>query len=116
MPISWARRTGDVLDREFSLPEFSAAATFPARQAIAFHFVDYVVHGWDVARSLSSGYHLEPEVLDAAHQVALAVPDGEPRLRPGAAFAPRIAANPDGTTLERIVALLGRRPEWPALP
>jgi uncharacterized protein (TIGR03086 family) len=105
-----------VLDREFSLPEISTRTTFPGRQAIAFHFVDYVTHGWDVARSLGLGYDLDPDVLDAAHQVARAVPDDERRLRPGAAFAPGIPVDPDRAMLERVVALLGRRPEWPALP
>src|SRR5487761_339030 len=79
-----------VLDRDFSLPEISTQVTFPARQAIAFHLVDYVVHGWDVARSLGLDYDLEPDPLEAALKVALAVPEGEQRLEPGAAFAPRI--------------------------
>jgi uncharacterized protein (TIGR03086 family) len=41
-----------VLDREFELAGFSMMPRFPAVQAISFHLVDYVVHGWDVARSL----------------------------------------------------------------
>jgi len=39
-----------VLKRRFALPEISTAFDFPAAQAISFHFIDYVVHGWDVAR------------------------------------------------------------------
>lgn len=105
-----------VLDREFCLPEVSTQLKFPARQAIGFHFIDYVVHGWDVARSLGLGCKPEADVLDAALKIARAVPDDARRLSPGAAFAPRIAPVPDGDTLDRVVALLGRRPEWPALP
>jgi len=41
-----------VLDRPFTLPEINPELRFPAPQAIGFHFIDYVVHGWDVARSL----------------------------------------------------------------
>ena len=52
---------------------------FPAAQAISFHFIDYLVHGWDVARSLGVDYELEPDLLAAALPVAQAVPDGEPR-------------------------------------
>ena len=44
-----------VLDREFALAEISPVLRFPAAQAISFHFIDYVVHGWDVARSLGAG-------------------------------------------------------------
>jgi uncharacterized protein (TIGR03086 family) len=101
-----------VLAREFDLPQISTSLRFPATEAIGFHFVDYVVHGWDVARALGQGYDLEPDVLAAALPIARSVPDGERRRRPGAAFAPRVAAT-GGGTLDEIVALLGRRPDWP---
>lgn len=103
-----------VLDRDFALPEISPVRRFPTAQAISFHFVDYVVHGWDVARSLGLDYRLEPDLLAAALPVAQAVPDGEQRLAPMAAFAPRVAASADMGTLDQIVAMLGRRPSWPA--
>jgi uncharacterized protein (TIGR03086 family) len=97
---------------EFVLPEISPKVRFPAVEAIGFHFVDYVVHGWDVARALGLGYDLEPDVLAAAVSIAQTVPDGERRRQPGAAFAPRVAAT-SGGVLDQIVALLGRRPDWP---
>jgi uncharacterized protein (TIGR03086 family) len=101
-----------VLDRPFSLPEISTRIQFPAEKAIGFHLVDYVVHGWDVARSLGLGYEVEPIVLDAALAIAQAVPDGESRRRPGAAFAPRREPVGDGP-LDRVLTLLGRDPAWP---
>jgi uncharacterized protein (TIGR03086 family) len=104
-----------VLAREFALPQISTQLRFPATQAIGFHFVDYVVHGWDVARALGLGYDLEPDVLAAARPIAWSVPDGERRRRPGAAFAPRVAVG-GGGALDEIVALLGRRPDWPGGP
>jgi uncharacterized protein (TIGR03086 family) len=87
--------------------------TFPGRQAIAFHLVDYVVHGWDVARSLGVGFEPEPEVLAVALKVAQAVPDGPGRLEPGSAFRPAVAAPGRENPLDQIVALLGRSPDWP---
>jgi len=96
--------------REFALPEISTAVTFPAERAIGFHLVDYVAHGWDVARSLGLPYQLDPDVLDIALRVAAAVPDGENRLAPGAAFAPALPVPEDAPALDRIVALLGRSP------
>jgi uncharacterized protein (TIGR03086 family) len=104
----------DILDRKFCLPEVSTKILFPARQAIGFHLVDYVVHGWDVARSLDLGYDIDPDVLDAALVVAQAVPDDhERRRRPGAPFAPRIEPASDAP-LDRVLTLLGRDPGWPA--
>jgi uncharacterized protein (TIGR03086 family) len=102
-----------VLDREFALPEISPVLRFPAARAISFHFVDYVVHGWDVARSLGLDYVLEPDLLAAALPVARAVPGGKTRQVPGAAFAPGLTVPDDAAPLEEILTLLGRRPSWP---
>lgn len=103
-----------VLEREFSLPEISTRMTFPAGQAIGFHFVDYVVHGWDVARSLGLPYELEPDLLDVALRIAEQVPDGPERLRNGAAFRPGLAAPDDASRLDRVLSALGRSPSWTA--
>jgi uncharacterized protein (TIGR03086 family) len=106
-----------VLDRVFPLPEFAGSPLVPARRAISFHFVDYVVHSWDVARTLGLEVEFPPDVLEEALHVALAVPDDNNRLAPGAAFAPSLAVG-GGSTLDLIVAILGRSPDWrrPALP
>jgi uncharacterized protein (TIGR03086 family) len=102
-----------VLDREFALAEISPVLRFPAAQAISFHFIDYLVHGWDMARSLGLAYQPEPDLLAAALPVALAVPGGEARKRDGAAFAPGVAVPAQAGLLDQIVATLGRRPSWP---
>jgi uncharacterized protein (TIGR03086 family) len=101
-----------VLHRDFPLPEFTTDRTFPAAQAISFHFIDYVVHAWDVARTLGLPVHLEPSLLDVALDVAKAVPGGDARLAPGAAFGPEVALS-GGSRLDEIVAILGRSPSWP---
>jgi uncharacterized protein (TIGR03086 family) len=101
-----------VLTRDFVLPEIDPGATFPGSLVIGGHFIDYVVHGWDVARTLGVDYELEPDLLGAALPIAEAVPDDETRLRPGAAFAPRVNPPEGASSLDRIVALLGRRPDW----
>lgn len=100
-----------VLDRQFPLPEFTAGPLFPARQAVSFHFVDYVVHSWDVAKALGVEVRFPPGLLEAALRVAHAVPDGEARLSPGSAFAPAVAWQ-GGPPLDQVVAALGRSPDW----
>lgn len=102
-----------VLEREFALAEISPVLRFPAAQAISFHFIDYLVHGWDVARSLGADYQPEPDLLAAALPVAQAVPGGEARKRDGAAFAPEVAVPEQAGLLDQILALLGRDPAWP---
>lgn len=41
-----------MLDRRISLPEVSNDFDFSATQAMQMHLIDYVVHAWDVARTL----------------------------------------------------------------
>jgi len=100
-----------VLDREFPLPEFARGLLFPGPQAVSFHFIDYVVHSWDVAKTLGLETRFDPALLDVALAVAQAVPGGDARLADGAAFAPALA-RPDGSPLDQVVALLGRPPAW----
>ena len=101
-----------VLDRQFALAEINPVLRFPAAQAISFHFIDYLVHGWDVARSLGADYQPEPDLLAAALPVAQAVPGGEARKRDGAAFAPEVAVPEQAGLLDQILAMLGRDPSW----
>jgi uncharacterized protein (TIGR03086 family) len=103
----------DVLERIFELPEFDPGFTAPGRLAVGFHFIDYVVHGWDVARTLGVPFELEPTLAEPALKIALEVPTGERRLRPNAAFAP-VLAEAAGSAMDRILTTLGRSPNWPS--
>lgn len=100
-------------ERPLLLPEISTTTTFPAHRAISFHLVDYVVHGWDVARSLGADVAFDNQVIEAALQVARTVPDGPDRRDPGSMFKPSVegaAADPAG--LHLVLRLLGRSPHW----
>ena len=106
----------------FRLPEISTSVEFPADQAVSFHFIDYVVHSWDLARSIGTRPNLGQPVLEAAWQVARLVPD-EARGRPGSPFGLLVPVPADAPLLDGIVAHLGRHPGWappatrePAIP
>lgn len=101
-----------VLDAAFALPEFGPGATFPGALAIGFHFVDYVVHGWDVARAVNVPFELPADVVTAALPLVLAVPDGEYRTFAGAPFGPAVATHDAATDFDRILSQLGRSPDW----
>jgi uncharacterized protein (TIGR03086 family) len=102
----------DVLDGEFALPEFGPGAMFPAAMAIGFHYVDYVVHGWDVARTLGRPYELPVDVVAAAVPLALVVPEGDFRAIDNAPFGPAIPSTDPADDLDRLLAYLGRSPQW----
>ena len=101
-----------VLAATFALPEFGADATVPGAMAIGFHFVDYVVHGWDVARSIGAPFELPTEVISAVLPVVLAVPDGEFRETEGGPFARAITSEGAASDLDRLLLHLGRSPDW----
>ncbi|MFC9846752.1 TIGR03086 family metal-binding protein [Streptomyces sp. NPDC060223] len=101
-----------VIGREFMLPELGGA--FPGRMAVGFHFIDYVVHAWDVAASLGAGLDLPGHVLDAAVAVARLVPTDPAGRGPGFAFAPALGVPAGSDPLDEALRLLGRALEaWP---
>jgi uncharacterized protein (TIGR03086 family) len=101
-----------VLDRPFALPEIAPDRPFPGRVAVGFHLVDYVVHGWDVARALGRPFTPDPLAAAAALRLARAVPTGPARLTPGAAFAPAREVPAGADPLTETLLLLGRDPAW----
>jgi uncharacterized protein (TIGR03086 family) len=103
----------DLLNRSFRLPEISTTMEFSATRAVGFHFIDYVVHGWDVARSVGQEYVLDDDLASAALDIALAVPNGPERLTESSAFAPARPSDSRDSPLERILRALGRDPAWP---
>lgn len=104
-----------VLEAPFALPEFGPGATFPGAMAIGFHFVDYVVHGWDVARTIGVAFDLPQDVIDAVLPIAFAVPDGEFRADEGSPFRRAVPVDSEATGLDRVLAHLGRSPAWTSL-
>lgn len=121
---SYAGAAHDVLDA-FSvdgigeavcaLPEFGTDATVPGSVAMAMHFVDYVVHGWDVAASLGRPFQPPAEVVAAALPIVLGIPDDGSRDAANAPFGHAVAAT-GATDLDRLLAHLGRRPDWAPQP
>jgi uncharacterized protein (TIGR03086 family) len=105
-----------VLDRRFHLPEIRDGGSFPAGAAIGFHLVDEVAHAWDLANSIGVPVEFEERVLAAALSISLQVPNDSASRGAGFAFAPAETAEPGLATLDRIVALLGRRPDWTSTP
>jgi uncharacterized protein (TIGR03086 family) len=110
-----AFKADDVLDATFALPEFGPGATFPGAMAIGFHFVDYVAHGWDVARSIGAAFELPRDVIAAVLPIAFAVPDGEFRTDEGSPFRRAVAVDDEASDMDRLLAHLGRSPAWTSL-
>ncbi|RFU39295.1 TIGR03086 family protein, partial [Actinomadura logoneensis] len=100
-----------VLTRGFALPEVRTGGTFPGALAISFHVVDVVVHAWDVAATLGLPWEPDDELVEASLKIARIVPDDAGSRRPGAAFAPPVAAG-GREPRDVLLARLGRDPAW----
>lgn len=103
----------DAAGRTAYLPEIRDGVTVPATTAMGFHFIDYVVHSWDVAATLGLPVEFDDEVLAAALVVAGQVPVDESSRGSGRAFGPVLGPPPDSPALDRVLATLGRWPGWP---
>ncbi|HEU4421659.1 MAG TPA: TIGR03086 family metal-binding protein [Pilimelia sp.] len=83
---------------------------FAAPTAVGMHFVDFLVHGWDVAASIGAPRALDAELSDAALAIALRWP----YHRPDKAFGVRVPVPAEAPVDQRLVAYLGRDPGWSA--
>ncbi|MFB4299599.1 TIGR03086 family metal-binding protein [Actinomadura sp. NTSP31] len=97
------------LDAGLVLPEIRDGGPFPAALAISFHFVDLVVHAWDVAAAIGAPWEPGDDLLTASLKVASIVPTDD--REPGTAFAPVVPSD-DAAPKNRLLTLLGRSPSW----
>jgi uncharacterized protein (TIGR03086 family) len=108
-PGAYARAADDVvaafagaaaLERPFWLPEIQGGGPFPAATAVSFHFVDYVVHGWDVGASIGIGPSHSEQLLRGALAIARKVrtaPSAINPARPSLGPGPRGKSTPPST-------------------
>ncbi|HEX4725388.1 MAG TPA: TIGR03086 family metal-binding protein [Pseudonocardiaceae bacterium] len=97
-----------VLERRFDVHGFGS---YPAVVAIGMHFVDYLTHGWDVARAVGAPDELDADLCDAVLEMGRRWPAGS--WGPGAPFAERVAVAADASAQDRMLGFLGRSPRWP---
>ena len=80
----------------------------PAPAAVSIHFLDIVVHGWDLARATGQDTTIEPdlaaEALDISHGLL------SPELRATGVFGPEVPISDDNPLHDRLAAFMGRRP------
>jgi uncharacterized protein (TIGR03086 family) len=75
---------------------------------------ELVVHGWDVARATGQPYQCPPDLLQAAHSFLVQFASPDLPAGPEVPFGPSRAVAGDAPLLDRVLALAGREPGWPA--
>ncbi|WP_327085583.1 TIGR03086 family metal-binding protein [Nonomuraea sp. NBC_01738] len=99
----------DLYDRQIEVGEFGA---FPGRIAVGMHFIDFLLHGWDVAASIGVPYRPDPELAGSALAMAARWPDTPKTRGLGAPFGDRVPVPGDAPDFDRLLGLLGRSPSW----
>ncbi len=100
--VAWAEP--GALERLVHMP----FGDIPGSAAVSIHFLDIVVHGWDLARATGQDTTIEPdlaaEALDISHGLL------SPELRATGVFGPEVPISDDDPLHDRLVAFMGRRP------
>ncbi len=82
----------------------------PGRFVLNMLLMEYVGHGWDLARALGSNTTHSANEVDMALQAAMAII--EPKYRGHGMFGEVVDVEPTASPIERFVAFLGRNPRW----
>jgi len=93
-----------VLDREVAL----ARGATPAGQYLLEMTVDLAVHSWDLDRAIGFAGALPDELIEFAHAQVSSWGD----VSGTEYFGPPVDVPSDASTLDKLVALTGRDPNW----
>lgn len=90
--------------------EIFGYGVIPAPNTMIMHAVDYLTHGWDVARTIGADSTLDAELCERGMAYALRWPahsfvSGDP-------FGPHVPIADDAPIDQRLMAYLGRDPAW----
>ncbi|GLY91800.1 maleylpyruvate isomerase family mycothiol-dependent enzyme [Actinoallomurus iriomotensis] len=104
--LAAAERTGPTLN----LP---GRGPTPTDRVLGIHFVDMLVHRWDLAAALRTALVVPERLTDAALPLARAnTAPGSALNGPGGVYDRPVAEDPGGSAMDAVVALLGRNPRW----
>ncbi|HWN33664.1 MAG TPA: maleylpyruvate isomerase family mycothiol-dependent enzyme [Pseudonocardia sp.] len=85
----------------------------PTEWILGVHVVDMLVHRWDLASALQNSLSVPAGLTDAALPLARAnTAPGSPLNGPDGDYRRPFAEDPANSTMDTIVALLGRNPRW----
>jgi uncharacterized protein (TIGR03086 family) len=88
----------------------------PTERVLAVHFVDMLVHRWDLARALDRPCPVPGRLTAVALPLArTATGPGSALNGPDGVYAPRLAEDPGRPDMDNLAALLGRDPLWRAV-
>jgi uncharacterized protein (TIGR03086 family) len=85
---------------------------FPAGAAMNMHSVDFLAHGWDVAKAIGVDDTLDEQLCMIGLDIAAGWPDTPATWGPNGAFQNRVAVAASRPAYQRLMGFLGRDPGW----
>jgi uncharacterized protein (TIGR03086 family) len=86
----------------------------PGPVVVGFHFTDFLVHGWDVARSIGVRFEPPADLASAALGLARQIPDTPQTRGPGGPFGQPVQVPETASDYDRLLGIVGRDPAWTA--
>jgi uncharacterized protein (TIGR03086 family) len=83
----------------------------PAARYVTELTLDFLVHGWDLAKGIGADPSMDPEISATLYQALLPF---EPVLRASGVFGELVETPDDADVATRLLGLLGRRADWTA--
>ncbi len=116
-PYATYRESASWVTRDFARPgladhsiEIFGYGVIPAPITMRMHAVDYLAHGWDVAKTIGVDSTLDNELCEEGLRIAQRWP--EKSYGSGDPFGAHVPV-PDGAPIDqRLMAYLGRDPGW----
>ncbi len=85
-------------------------AELPGEVALGIHFMEALVHGWDLAKATGQDTTLPDDLAEQARERITPLASGFPRGVEGAPFGHEVQCAEGATATERLVSFLGRNP------
>ena len=108
----------DRLARAWSNPALAGVESTTAGEMtmpVGFHNMivvqELVLHAWDLATATSLDYTSDPITLEALHEFLTTEAADSPRDGSGP-FGPTVPVDDGATTLDRVLGMSGRDPDW----
>jgi uncharacterized protein (TIGR03086 family) len=73
---------------------------------------EIVVHGWDVAKATGQAFSVDAVTLQAVHDLVIQFSGPGTEEERAGGFGPEIAVPAEAPLLDRVLGMVGRRPDW----
>lgn len=118
-PYQTYREAADAVTEAFSAPDLYERSlaiygygVLPAKVTLHMHAVDYLAHGWDVAKTIGVAPALDEGLCEHGLGIARRWPDKA--FAKGDPFGPHVVVAEAASACDRLMAYLGRDPHWTA--